>query len=199
MMKGMTRTLLGILTAIVAIIVALVATVFLGVKESESAPAGIVPAESAAEPAATSTPATPDPLAEARVNRVIADDVPAATDSFGSGTRHFEHARTWSGEIEVWRGSRPQLILGPEENWFPAGQPGCADGRYLVEFAGVDKQAELTGLLVDELGETTHELATDHGWMLLDDCHLPYVQLSVTGETAQTEVAYEVHEYHRVH
>ncbi len=202
MMICMTRSernsLVAILTAIVLVIGGIVAAVVLGVRGPDDgqdlvARAAETPTATAeaAGTADTTVEETPDPLADARLNRVTAGPAPAATDSWGG----VEHVRSWEGEFTVWRGGLPQIILGPAGNWFPAGQPGCGDGVYLVEFAGVDKQSPLQASLVDATGVTTHEAEAAAGWMLLDDCHLPYLTLEAGGEVPQVEVTYEVHEY----
>lgn len=202
MMICMTRSerniLVAILTAIVLIIGGIVVAVTLGVRGSDDAkdlgaqvtdtPAISAESEGTAGAAAVDTP---DPLATARLNRITAGKAPAATDTWGG----VEHLRSWEGELTVWSGGLPQIILGPAGNWFPAGQPGCGDGVYLVEFAGVDTQSPLLASLVDPAGVSVHETETAAGWMLLDDCHLPYLTLPAEGETPQAEVAYEVHEY----
>jgi len=196
MMIPMTRSernsLVAILTAIVLIIGGIVAAVLLGVRDPEDA--GTAAAQVAETPAATAettTERTPDPLATARLNRITNGKAPKATDSWGK----VEHVRSWEGELTVWRGGLPQIILGPGGNWFPAGQPGCGDGAYLVEFAGVGTQTPLSASLVDPAGETTHTKESAAGWMLLDDCHLPYLTLPAGADDAQVDVTYEVHEY----
>lgn len=186
---------MAILTAIVLIIGGIVVTVLLGVRGPDDVEAPVAQvAETPTDTAETGTRTTPDPLATARLNRITAGAAPEAPDTW----RKVEHVRSWEGELTVWRGGLPQIILGPAGNWFPAGQPGCGDGVYLVEFAGVDKQARLEASLVDVAGETTHEAESAAGWMLLDDCHLPYLSLAATAagdDVAQVDVTYEVHEY----
>lgn len=200
MMRFMTRSertsLIAILTAIVLIIAGIVVTVLLGIRGPDEAedPAALSSGETAAVSATMSTPAPApaDPLAEAEVNHIVTGTAPPATDSFGTAPRAFDRLRSWEGELEVWRGGNRQIILGPEGNWFPAGQPGCGDGRYVVEFSAAGR---LTASLRDELGETTREKDARTGWMLLDDCHLPYVTLTGETEDPQDTVVFEVHEF----
>ena len=200
MMRFMTRSertsLIAILTAIVLIIAGIVVTVLLGIRGPDEAedPAALSSGETAAVSATMSTPAPApaDPLAEAEVNHIVTGTAPPATDSFGTAPRAFDRLRSWEGELEVWRGGNRQIILGPEGNWFPAGQPGCGDGRYLVAYAGVEK---LTAQLRDPSGTTTAEETAPRGWMLLDDCHLPYLTLGTGAESPTDTVTYEVHEY----
>lgn len=202
MMMAMTRSernsLVAILTAIVLIIGGIVAAVLLGVRSPDDAQelarrvADPVPVADTPAPTPTSSAVAPDPLADARVNRVQTGTAPRVGDTFGSGAESFERMRSWDGEVEVWRGANPQIILGPAGNWFPAGQPGCGEGRYVVEFSGAE---QLAASLRDEVGATVHEAEGRSGWMLLDDCHLPYVALTAEPDTVRDTVSFEVHEF----
>lgn len=193
MMKRMTRserlTLLALLTAVVLIIGGIVAAVVLGARDAGSQEL----ADAAQETTSQVTPEPEaDPLADAPLNRVVAGAAPQIDDTFGAGPEAFERIRGWEGEIGVWQGGLPQIILGPEGNWFPSGQPGCCDGRYVVEFEGAGK---LSVALHDEGGLVDDEAAATSGWMLLDDCHLPYVALADDADTGESAVTYQVHEY----
>lgn len=190
MTRAERNNLLAILAAIILIIGGIVAAVIFGVKDVEPQ---LVADEVAVTDGATQTPSaepapSADPLAGARVNSIHSGEAPEVGDTFGE----VERMRSWEGEVDVWRGGNPQIILGPAGNWFPAGQPGCGDGRYVVEFSAT---GQLTASLRDELGETTREKDARTGWMLLDDCHLPYVTLTGETEDPQDTVVFEVHEF----
>ncbi len=194
MTRSERNNLLAILAAIILIIGGIVAAVIFGVKDAEPQ---LVADEVAVTDGATQTPSAQpappadppsDPLAGARVNSIHSGEAPDVGDTFGD----VERMRSWEGEVDVWQGGAPQVILGPAGNWFPAGQPGCGDGRYVVEFSAAGR---LTASLRDELGETTREKDARTGWMLLDDCHLPYVTLTGETEDPQDTVVFEVHEF----
>lgn len=190
MTRSERNNLLAILAAIILIIGGIVAAVIFGVKDAEPQ---LVADEVAVTEEATETPSAEpappaDPLAGARVNSIHSGEAPEVGDTFGD----VERMRSWEGEVDVWQGGAPQVILGPAGNWFPAGQPGCGDGRYVVEFSAAGR---LTASLRDELGETTREKDARTGWMLLDDCHLPYVTLTGETEDPQDTVVFEVHEF----
>lgn len=190
MTRSERNNLLAILAAIILIIGGIVAAVIFGVKDAEPQ---LVADEVAVTDGATQTPSAEpappaDPLAGARVNSIHSGEAPDVGDTFGE----VERMRSWEGEVDVWQGGAPQVILGPAGNWFPAGQPGCGDGRYVVEFSAAGR---LTASLRDELGETTREKDARTGWMLLDDCHLPYVTLTGETEDPQDTVVFEVHEF----
>ncbi|SMG36758.1 hypothetical protein SAMN06295981_2285 [Corynebacterium pollutisoli] len=190
MTRSERNNLLAILAAIILIIGGIAAAVIFGVKDAEPQ---LVADEVAVTDGATQTPSAEpappaDPLADAQVNSIHSGGAPEVGDTFGDVAR----MRSWEGEVDVWRGGNPQIILGPAGNWFPAGQPGCGDGRYVVEFSAT---GQLTASLRDELGETTREKDARTGWMLLDDCHLPYVTLTGEAEDPQDTVVFEVHEF----
>lgn len=194
----------------------LYAAATLGVRDADSPhtfgvrPGGAAGTAQAAHAAAV----TPSPVAEktdpvntalaaAPMNSVQAGPGPElspAPDAWSRGSAQFELFRTWEGESTLWRGSRPQIILGPEGNWFPAGQPGCGEGAYVISFRGTEGDV-LAAQLRDSTGALTRsgdESGRAEGWMLIDDCHLPYVQLAgAPGGPASAEVGYTVHEYHR--
>ena len=190
MTRAERNNLLAILAAIILIIGGIVAAVIFGVKDAKPQ---LVADEVAVTDGATQTPSAEpappsDPLAGARVNSIHSGEAPDVGDTFGE----VERMRSWEGEVDVWQGGAPQVILGPAGNWFPAGQPGCGDGRYVVEFSAAGR---LTASLRDELGETTREKDARTGWMLLDDCHLPYVTLTAEAGDPQDTVVFEVHEF----
>ena len=181
MTRSERNNLLAILTAIVLIVAGIIVTVIFGVKDPQ-----VPDTDQAAEGTATTAEATPqapepDPVAASRVNRIHPGEI-TVPEEFDEVV----HIRSWDGELTVWPGST-QIILGPAGNWFPAGQPGCGDGRYVVEFVAT---GEIAASIRDEVGETTYDAAARTGWMLLDDCHLPYL----TAPT-QADVTYEVHEF----
>lgn len=194
MTRSERNNLLAILAVIVFIIGGIVAAVIFGVKDPDPQ---LVADEVAVTDGATQTPsgepAPPvdppaDLLADARVNSIHSGEAPDVGDTFGE----VERMRSWEGEVDVWQGGTPQVILGPAGNWFPAGQPGCGDGRYVVEFSAAGR---LSASLLNELGETTRETDARTGWMLLDDCHLPYVTLTTEAGDPQDTVMYKVHEF----
>lgn len=190
MTRSERNNLLAILAAIVLIIGGIVAAVIFGVKDAEPqlvADEVEVAGEATEAPSAEAAPPA-DPLTDAQVNSIHSGDAPDVGDTFGD----VERMRSWEGEVDVWRGGNPQVILGPAGNWFPAGQPGCGDGRYVVEFSAT---GQLTASLRDELGETTREKDARTGWMLLDDCHLPYVTLTGEAGDPQDTVVFKVHEF----
>lgn len=177
-------TLIALLTIIAIAVAGLAAAFTLGARDEAAAPA--------AETVTQSHTPTPEPVADplemAAMNSIHGPDIPEASDSWGG----FEHIRSWEGELTVWQGSPAQLILGPGDNWFPAGQPGCGDGAHLITFtAGAGEL--LTAQLSDALGTPVHAGEHAAGWMLADDCHLPYVELADDALSAQ--VSYTVHEY----
>lgn len=176
-------TLIALLTIIATAIAGLAAAVTLGVRDD----GGAVAAAETAAVAPRPEPAV-DPLEQAAMNSINSAGVPAASDTWGS----FEHIRSWEGELTVWQGSPAQLILGPEGNWFPAGQPGCGDGAHLIAFTAAEGEL-LTAQLADALGTPVRTGDHTTGWMLADDCHLPYVQLA--DEAGSAQVSYTVHEY----
>ncbi|MDO5511820.1 hypothetical protein [Corynebacterium sp.] len=190
MTRSERRNLVAILTAIVLIIAGIIAAVFLGVKGPEAADAAADADTAVTE--TTEAPTPVDPLAGAKLNQVASGKAPAVADGFGSGDETFEHMRSWEGEIEVWRGYLPQIILGPGETWFPAGQPGCGEGRYIVEFQG---STTVEASLRDEVGETADDKQLRHGWMLIDDCHLPFIALPTGADSPSDTVSFHVHEF----
>lgn len=176
-------TLIALLTIIATAIVGLAAALTLGVRDDDGAVA--------AEEAVVATPIPEpvvDPLEQATMNSIHGPGIPEASDTWDG----FEHIRSWEGELTVWQGSPAQLILGPEGNWFPAGQPGCGDGAHLITFtAGAGEL--LTAQLSDSLGTPVGSGDHTTGWILADDCHLPYVGLA--DEAVSAQVSYTVHEY----
>ncbi|MDO5670305.1 MAG: hypothetical protein Q4G50_09895 [Corynebacterium sp.] len=184
MTRSERRNLLAILSAIVLIIVGIITTVIFGVKGPEAESGQAQATEQAVSAEATPTE-QPNPVAESRVNRIHRGAV-EAPDAFAD----LVHIRSWDGEMTVWPGSA-QIVLGPEENWFPAGHPACGEGRYVVAFSAT---SALNASLRDEVGESTTDAEATNGWMLLDDCHTPYL----TAPESQAEVDYEVHEYQPV-
>ncbi|MCS5479069.1 hypothetical protein NYP18_05290 [Corynebacterium sp. YIM 101645] len=176
-------TLIALLTIIAIAIAGLVAAVSLGARDD----AGAVVAAETAVVAPTPEPAQ-EPLEQVTMNSINGTEVPAASDTWGG----FEHIRSWEGELTVWQDSPAQLILGPGGNWFPAGQPGCGDGAHLITFTAAEGEL-LTAQLADALGTPVRTGSHATGWMLADDCHLPYVQLA--DEAGSAQVSYTVHEY----
>lgn len=70
----------------------------------------------------------------------------------------------------------------------------------MISFRGTEGEV-LAAQLRDSTGtliRSSDESGRAEGWMLIDDCHLPYVQLAgEPGGPASAEVGYTVHEYHR--
>lgn len=176
-------TLIALLTIIVTAVAGLVAALTLGVRGEDRG----VATEETVVTVPSPEPAV-DPLEQSAINSIHGAPVPQASDTWGS----VEHIRSWEGELTVWQGTPAQLILGPEGNWFPAGQPGCGAGTYLIIFTAEAGEL-LTAQLSDAFGTPVLEEAHDAGWMLADDCHLPYVGLA--DEVMTAEVSYTVHEY----
>ncbi|GAB3702493.1 hypothetical protein [Corynebacterium nasicanis] len=187
MTRSERKHLLAIVAAIVLILGGIVAAVVFGVKDAEPEVVAEQAAVAAAEPAEA-----PEPLDNVKVNRIYQGEVPEVGETFRTGSRSFEYMRSWEGEVEVWRGYAPQIILGPGENWFPAGQPGCGEGRYVVSFAA---SGPISASLIDEEGEITAEQDSRTGWMLLDDCQLPHVALPTGAESSSDTVVFEAHEF----
>lgn len=199
-------------TVILASVAGLGAAATLGVRDADSAewlsprPAEVVegarqtsPPVGEAQPPAEET--LNEALNQAAMNSIRDAPAPGTPDSWARGPQQFEHFRTWAGEMTVWRGGRPQIILGPEGNWFPAGQPGCGEGAYVITFRSAGGE-ELGAQLIDVPGgsaRTGDQVGRAAGWILSDDCHLPYLSLAdLPGSAASAQVSYTVHEYHRV-
>lgn len=192
---------------ILASAVGLYGAATLGVREDGSpaasaAGAGERPAAASAQPSPVAPGETAgqarSPLGDAEFNGIQAGPGPQAPDTWHGDAGHYEYFRSWEGELTVWDGSRPQIVPGPGGNWFPAGQPGCGAGAYVVSFRSAGG-GELTAQLRDALGGVTRESGRAEGWMLLDDCHLPHLQMpDQPGGPASSGIVYTVDEYHRV-
>lgn len=201
-MSSTARTPLALAAVSLLSVAGIVAAVSLGGHPDQD-PATVVDTDTSAvavEEDVAETERTEDTLARTRLNTVHTGAAPDTPDTWGEGRGHHEYFRSWEGTVTVWRGGLPQLVLGPEGNWFPAGQPGCGDGVHVITF---DATAPVTVQLQDAAGEAgvekQVELQAESGWLIADDCHLPYLAHSdVTDpEAPSTDVSYTVHEYQR--
>ncbi|QGU04732.1 hypothetical protein [Corynebacterium comes] len=201
MTRSQRTTPFTLATVVVASVAGLCAAVTLGARDADSPDAFAARAGGEVEVVSQ----TPSPVAEpveatfgtAAMNSIQDTSGPEAPDVWRRGADQFEYFRSWDGEVRAWRAGQPQIIPGPGGNWFPAGQPGCGDGVYLISFRSGEGET-LSVQLRDGVGRLIRESDRAAGRVLSDDCHLPYVQLAgLPAEPVSTQVSYTVHEYHR--